>query len=132
MTLVVDLVSPERTLLSAEASMVLCRTIGGGDLAILSGHAPFIGALDVWPVQVRLSDGRDELAAVHGGFVEVSNDHVKILSDLAELSYHIDAERARRARDRAEESLRRSQDVESDAALKRAHARLRAAGLPVD
>lgn len=128
MTLKVDLVSPERVLLSVDASMVQCRTIGGGDLAILSGHTPFIGALDVWTVRVRLEGGGEELAAVHGGFVEVSNDHVKILSDLAELANHIDADRARRAMDRAEEALRRDNDTEADAALKRAHARLSAAG----
>jgi F-type H+-transporting ATPase subunit epsilon len=131
MPLQVDLVSPERTLLSAEATMVQARTLGGGDIAFLPGHAPFIAALDTWPVRITLTDGRDEVAAVHGGFIEVSHDRVKILSDLAELAYHIDADRARQAAERAEEAARRSQDVEADASLKRAHARLRAMDLPI-
>ncbi|WP_334142360.1 ATP synthase F1 subunit epsilon [Rhabdothermincola sp.] len=131
MPLHVELVSPERTLLSAEATMVQARTIGGGDIAFLPGHAPFIGALAIHPVSIRLTDGREEIAAVHGGFIEVSNDQVKILSDMAELSSQIDVERARRAQERAEEAIRRGDDVTAQAALQRAHARLAASGRPV-
>ena len=54
MPLHVELVSPEKTLLSADAIMVQARTLGGGDIAFLPGHAPFIGALDTWTVTVRL------------------------------------------------------------------------------
>jgi F-type H+-transporting ATPase subunit epsilon len=131
MPLHVDLVSPERTLLSAEADMVIARTLGGGDIAFLPGHAPFIGALAVHPIEIKLTDGRTEVAAVHGGFIEVQDDRVKILSDLAELADHIDADRARRAVERAEEALRHRADAASQADLQRAHARLRATGQPV-
>jgi len=124
----VELVSPERTLLSTEAVMVQARTLGGGDIAFLPGHAPFIGALDTWTVAVRGTDGNDVLAAVHGGFIEVSGDHVKILSDLAELADQIDVERARQQADAAEATLRAGDDAEVEAELRRAHARLRAAG----
>ena len=66
----VELVSPERILFSGEADDGACaRTIGGGDIAFLTGHAPFIGALDIDPVVIRLADGTDEVVAVHGGFV---------------------------------------------------------------
>ena len=57
MTLRVELVSPERILLSVDASMVVARTIDGGDIAFLTGHAPFIGALATWPLDVVLTDG---------------------------------------------------------------------------
>jgi F-type H+-transporting ATPase subunit epsilon len=65
---------------------------------------------------------------VHGGFVEVSNDTVTILSDVAELSSQIDVERARRAREQAEERARGGHDAEAEAAARRAHVRLAAAG----
>lgn len=131
MPLQVDLVSPERTLMSAEADMVLARTLGGGDIAFLPGHAPFIGALAIHTVEVKLTDGRTETAAVHGGFIEVREDSVKILSDLAELASQIDADRARAAAERAEATIRARDDVAAQADLRRAHARLRAAGQPV-
>ena len=124
MPLAVELVSPERTLFSGDATMVRARTIGGGDIAFLSGHAPFVGALADWILEISLVEGGRELAAVHGGFVEVSGDHVKILSDLAELSSQIDAERARRAKERAEAAIQRGDDDDAVAALARATSRL--------
>ena len=126
MPMQVELVSPERTLFTGEASMVQARTLGGGDIAFLSGHAPFIGALAIDQVVIRLTDGTDEVAAVHGGFVSVNDDHVKILSDLAELRSQIDVDRARRAQERAEAVLRTADDIDAEAALHRAQARLKA------
>ena len=126
MPMQVELVSPERTLFTGEATMVQARTLGGGDIAFLSGHAPFIGALAVDQVVIRLTDGSDEVAAVHGGFVSVNDDHVKILSDLAELKSQIDVDRARRAEERAEAAIRNADDAEAQAALARAQARLKA------
>jgi F-type H+-transporting ATPase subunit epsilon len=104
-TLHVELVSPERILLSVDADRVIARTLSGGDIAFLTDHAPFIGALAIWPVEILLSDGGVELAAVHGGFISVADNHVRILSDLAELAGQIDIERATAARDAAEASM---------------------------
>ncbi len=127
MTLQVELVSPERVLYSGEADMVIARTVGGGELAFLTGHAPFLGALDIATVTVRSSSG-DEVVAVHGGFVEVSNDRVTILSDVAELGSQIDVERARRSAEEAEHRLRQADDAEAEATVRRAHVRMAAAG----
>ena len=127
MALQVELVSPERILFSGEADMVIARTVGGGDIAFLPGHAPFVGALEIATVTIR-SAGGDELVAVHGGFVEVSNDTVTILSDVAELSSQIDVERARVAKDKAEQRLQANHDAEAEGAARRAHVRLAAAG----
>ncbi|HEX6167035.1 MAG TPA: ATP synthase F1 subunit epsilon [Acidimicrobiales bacterium] len=125
MTLQVELVSPERILYSGQADIVIARTLGGGEIAFLTGHAPFVGALDIATVTIRSAEG-DELVAVHGGFVEVSNDTVTILSDVAELSSQIDVERARLAQEKAEERARGGHDTEAEAAARRAHVRLAA------
>jgi F-type H+-transporting ATPase subunit epsilon len=132
-TLHVDLVSPERILLSVEANEVIARTLGGGDIAFLTGHAPFIGALDTWPLEVLLPDGTSERAAVHGGFISVVGDRVKILSDLAELSGQIDVERAQAALDRAEAAAATADEFSVDAAeaaVARATARVAVASAP--
>jgi F-type H+-transporting ATPase subunit epsilon len=68
----VELVSPERILFSGRADMVIARTVGGGDIAFLPGHSPFVGALDIAQVTIRSEGQGDETVAVHGGFVEVS------------------------------------------------------------
>ena len=125
----VELVSPERILWSGEADMVITRTLGGGDIAFLPGHAPFVGALGTGVLTIRPSGGgQDEKVAVHGGFVEVSGDTVTVLSDVAELASQIDVSRAREAQQRAEAALRTEHDTEAEAALRRAHVRLEAAG----
>jgi F-type H+-transporting ATPase subunit epsilon len=126
----VEVVSPERILYTGDASFVRCRTVGGGEIAFLTGHVPFVGALDIGEVLVRGDDG-DERIAVHGGFVEVSDDRVTILSDVAEVASQIDAGRAAEARDRAEEALRAEPgDAAAQASLARALLRLEVAGSP--
>jgi F-type H+-transporting ATPase subunit epsilon len=127
MTLHVEVVSPERILWTGEAQMVLARTVGGGDIAFLTGHAPFVGALDIHTVEVRAEDGGVEVIAVHGGFIEVSNDRVTVLSDVAEVASQIDVERARAAQERAEAVVRAGDDAEAEAALRRASTRINAA-----
>lgn len=129
MALHVELVSPERVVLEAEADMVLARTIGGGDVAFMPGHAPFLGALQTHTLTLWMADGTKEVAAVHGGFVSVSDDHVRILSNLAELGSQIDVARAERARDAALAGAQAEADVEIEASLRRAQARLSAAGV---
>jgi F-type H+-transporting ATPase subunit epsilon len=127
-TMQVEVVSPERVLFSGEASMVVTRTLGGGEIAFLPGHAPFLAALTENHTRVASEGGVTVDVAVHGGFVEVSNNKVSILSDVAELGDTIDIARARAARERAEERIRRGEDGEAEAALRRAEARLAASG----
>jgi F-type H+-transporting ATPase subunit epsilon len=130
-TLMVEVVSPESVLFSGEATMVITRTLGGGEIAFQAGHAAFLAALVENHTRVFLTDGAVVDIAVHGGFVEVSNNKVSILSDSAELGSKIDVERARTALSRADDALRGESDVEAAAAKARAQARLRAAGVSV-
>ena len=124
----VELVSPERVLISGEAKQVITRTLDGGEIAFLPGHISFLGALTENHTRIYLSDGKVQDLAVHGGFVEVAPDHVTILSDSAELAEAIDIKRARAALERAEAASRGEHDATVESALRRAHARLSAAG----
>ena len=127
MALDVALVSPERILFSGEADMVVCRT-SDGEIAFLTGHAPLVGALGIGTVRIKQADGEEVKAAVHGGFVEVRDNRVSILSDVAELPDQIDVERARRAREEAERRVQAGDNAGAEAALRRAHVRLELAG----
>jgi len=124
----VEVVSPERVLFSGEAKQVITRTLDGGEIAFLPGHISFLGALTENHTRIYLSDGNVQDLAVHGGFVEVAPDHVTILSDSAELAEAIDIKRARAALERAEAASRGDHDATTESALRRAHARLSAAG----
>jgi F-type H+-transporting ATPase subunit epsilon len=124
----VEVVTPERVIYSGEATMIVTRT-RSGEIAFLPNHAPFLGALVENHTRIYVTDERVEHVAVQGGFVEVSNNSVSILSDLAELASEIDVERAQADRDRAEAMLAQEQTDEAEALLRRANARLAAAGV---
>lgn len=124
----VEVVSPERVLFSGDAKQVITRTLDGGEIAFLPGHAAFLGALSENHTRIYLVDGSIQNLAVHLGFVEVGAEHVTILSDSAELEQDIDVARAKAAKDRAETQMRTENSTEVEADLRRAHARLSAAG----
>jgi F-type H+-transporting ATPase subunit epsilon len=124
----VQLISPEEVLYVGEAKMVVARTLSGGEIAFEDNHAPFLGALGNWPARVKFEDGSQMWFAVHGGFVEVGNNRVIILSDVAELPSEIDVARAQAAQQRAQEALRQNPtDEEAIAALRRAETRIEVA-----
>ena len=120
----VALVSPERILYEGEADMVIARS-AGGDIAFLNNHAPFVGVLGIGKVRITPEGGGSEIvAAVHGGFVEVKDNRVTILSDVAELADQIDVTRAREALSRAGAG----DDEDTALARRRAEVRLETAG----
>ncbi|MEO6125460.1 MAG: ATP synthase F1 subunit epsilon [Ilumatobacteraceae bacterium] len=127
-TMTVSVVSPEKVIFTGESTQVITRILGSGEIAFLPGHAPFLGALMENHTRIYLADGTITDVAVHNGFVEVSNNKVNILSDVAELGDQIDRARALRAKERAEAAVQHSQDADAEAALARAHARLNASG----
>jgi F-type H+-transporting ATPase subunit epsilon len=125
----VQLVSPERILFDGEAEMVVCRPVEGA-IAFLNGHVPYLGALADDEVRILLPGDGEEAAAVHGGFVQMTGDHLVVLSDLAELKEQIDVPRAENAKRVADEALVRDpDDEEAQAALARAETRLKVAGV---
>ncbi len=94
MTLRVEFVSPEDLLYSGEGIMVTTRTRGGGEIAFLTGHEPFIGSLQTSQVKVTEVDGTVRLFAVRRGFVSVTGEKVTVLSDVAVPVESIDVRRA--------------------------------------
>ncbi|HWJ98969.1 MAG TPA: F0F1 ATP synthase subunit epsilon [Acidimicrobiales bacterium] len=129
MTMTVQVVSPERILWSGEAEMVTARTIEGGDISFQTGHAPFVGALQTGKVTIRPGDADPIVFAVHGGFVEVSNDEVSLLSDVSEAADQIDVERAQAALANARSALATDPlDAAAVDAVRRAEIRLDVAG----
>jgi len=119
----VELVSAERKVWSGKAREVLAKT-SEGELGVLPGHAPLLGQLaDGGVVRILLEGGGEVVAAVHGGFLSVTDQGVTVLAEVAELAEDIDTSRARAALDRA----RADDDSE---AVRRAEGRLRAAGQP--
>lgn len=124
-----DVLTPERTVCCIETEFVLARSVDG-ELGILSDHAPLVVALDIAPLRYR-KDGVEHAVSVNGGFMEVNNNRISILSPSAETEQEIDVRRAEAARERAEKRLAAPTpevDVErAELALRRALVRLRIA-----
>ena len=98
-----EIVTPEKRVIDAEVDSVTVPT-ATGEAGILPNHAPLISALK--PGILSYSNkGSVEKLAVSGGFVEVSNDQVSVLTDSAENAGEIDAVAARADKDAAEKEL---------------------------
>jgi F-type H+-transporting ATPase subunit epsilon len=123
-TMQVRLVSVERAIWEGEATAVFART-PVGELGILPGHQPLLGALEPgFTVRIDKEGGDSLRVAAHGGFLSVRKDGVSVLAEMAEEAENIDVARARAAYDRT----KGDDSPEGIAANKRAQARLRAAG----
>ncbi len=96
---------------------------------MLAKHAPTVVAVSVGPLKIN-ADGKWIEAVVTDGFAEIMPDKVILLTDTAEYPEEIDINRAKAAKQRAEERLQRQlsniEYTRSKAALARAMARLKA------
>jgi len=151
----INLVTPERILLSGMATEVMLRT-GEGDATFLANHTALVGSVKPGVVRVVRPDGEVVRVAVHGGFTQVEQhvpldvdggdedavgSRVTLLVGVAELATEIDADRARVAQEAAEarvaelggtgKALAEGEEadpelVEAEAAVLRAQVRLEA------
>lgn len=130
MAILVDIVTPERRLLSEEVEMV---TLPGaaGQMGVLRGHEPLLSTLDIGEIVLHRKGGEQKHIAVHGGVVEVRPNKVTILADMAETAEEIDERRAEAALQRAQESMEHREAGKNDpnaaAALRRSSLRLKVA-----
>src|SRR5713226_2689746 len=99
-----EVVTPERRVLSEAVNSVTVPG-RGGEMGILPGHAPLISRLQAAGVLSYTEDGTAFQLHISEGFVEVSEDRVVVLTNVAERPEEIDARRAEDARRRAEEAL---------------------------
>ena len=124
-TLVLEIVTPERELVREEVSDV---QVPGKDgfLGILPGHAALLDQLGAGALCYTVG-GRPHYLAIAGGFLEVLNDHVRVLADSAERAEDIDLDRAKAELQRATEQLATAEDPDTAlAAVNRAQARVNA------
>jgi F-type H+-transporting ATPase subunit epsilon len=119
----VEVVSVEQRVWQGEATFLRARTVDG-EIGILPGHWDHLSVLVSGGVVDIRHDDTSTLAAVHGGFLLVHDNTVRILAETAELGADIDVARARASLDRAQGS----DDAHAEDAVARAEARLRAAG----
>jgi F-type H+-transporting ATPase subunit epsilon len=135
--LTLRVITPDRIVLDAPAESVRVPALDGS-MGFLPRHASLVAALDIGTLSWK-DGGKEQKLFVSGGFVEVKQDTVRVVSEAGERPTEIDVERAREAEKRARERLDKggmgggagggSIDVlRAELALRRAVERLRVVG----
>jgi F-type H+-transporting ATPase subunit epsilon len=100
-TLELEVATPERELVREQVSEVQVPA-KQGYLGVLPGHAPLLGELGIGTLTYMMGGTRRYLS-IHGGFLEILEDHVRVLADVAERAEEIDIQRAKAALQRSQE-----------------------------
>jgi len=118
-----EIITPEKTIYKDVINSI---TIPGtlGSFQVLKDHAPLISSFEVGVITVQ-KNGNKNYFSTSGGTVEVEKNKILVLADSVEKVDEIDTDRARQAKERAEQRLARKHEAEindsrAEAALKRA------------
>ena len=114
-TLKFQIVTPEASVYSADVDIVTLPT-ATGQIGILPNHVRLVTRLVPGEIIARKDDHSDYLA-VGAGLVEVTGEHVSILTDLAVAADSIDEAKVEEARQRAAARLREKISAEEVASV---------------
>ena len=120
-TLKLEIVTPEGTVYSEHVEMVTMPGVVG-QMGVYPLHVPLMTQMVPGEIIVR-KDGHDSFIATGEGLIEVTADHISILTDLAVAADRIDEAKAEEARRRAEARLREKLSDEEVASVNASLAR---------
>lgn len=104
-----------------------------GSFEVRRNHAPMVSLMNIGVARVTGSDNKEQLYAISGGFTEVNDNTVIIMAEAAEEQHDIDVERAKKAKARAEEELKKGPkdltERQAELKLKRAINRIKVSEL---
>ncbi len=101
--MMLDIVTPERKLVSAEVDEVTAPGFYG-EFGVLPQHTPYLCQLGVGVLSYRTGSARYFISIIDG-YAEVGPDKITILAESAERAEDIDASRAQESRQRAQERM---------------------------
>ena len=120
-TIKLEIITPDATAYSEDVDMVTLPGVEG-QMGVYPQHVPLMTQMVPGEIIVR-KDGHDYFLAVGEGLVEITGDHVAILTDLAVAADHIDEAKAEEARQRAEARLSEKRSDEEVASVNSSLAR---------
>jgi len=112
--LLLEIVTPDQSLVQEEVDEVYLPG-AEGCLGVLPGHTPLLATLAVGELWYRIGQETHYLA-IATGFSEVLPDRVTVLAQIAEQAHDIDIGRAEAARERAEERLKKTTEIDIERA----------------
>ena len=114
-----QIVTPDGLVFDGAAECLHVRT-DTGDIEIMRAHADYFSSLGTGRAKITVG-GVDRNASASGGFISVRGGEVKLVATTFEFADDIDLERAKIAKEKAEEAIRTAGD---DKSLKLARAKL--------
>src|SRR6266508_4459285 len=93
-----EIVTPEAKIFSDDVDMVTLPGVEG-EMGIYPQHVPLMTQLSAGEIVVR-KGSQDFFLAVGEGFVEITGDHVSVMTDMAIRAENIDESKAEEARHR--------------------------------
>ncbi|MEX0326933.1 MAG: ATP synthase F1 subunit epsilon [Puniceicoccaceae bacterium] len=113
MPLTLEIVTPERRVLSEEVEHVVLPTEAGGEIDVLPGHIPLMSMID--PGELRYyQGGQPESIAIARGFIQIIGDKVSVLTEAAIEVDDIDVSSLDEAKARAEQALEEARQSGED------------------
>lgn len=112
MTFRLQIYTPDKLFFDGETENVIVRTTVG-DKGILARHEPYVAALPIGKLRVKIN-GAFRTAAISEGIIKVDKEKTVIMTQSCEWAEDIDIERAHAAKARAEEMLEKHKDEQSE------------------
>src|SRR5450432_1141624 len=104
-TFLLEIATPERQLLKEQVTEAQIPGFDGY-LGILPGHAALVSRLKPGVLSyVAAAGGKEQVLAIHGGFLQVADDHVRVLVDGGVKAEEVDLQKAQEAHLRAEQAV---------------------------
>jgi F-type H+-transporting ATPase subunit epsilon len=116
------IVTPEKVIYDGEIDELIIPTVTG-EIAVLPHHIDLLTEVAAGEMTIK-HKGKEQHVAVTGGFLQIENNTLTLLSNYAIKSEEIDAKKAAEAQKRAEEKLKKKVDLsERDFAIAEADMR---------
>lgn len=120
-------ITPEKIFFEGETEQIKIRT-SEGDIGILANHENYVCNINAGLLSIKIDD-KFKNSALSEGILKIIDGEVVVLANTAEWADEIDVERAKRAKEKAEQIIKDSANVKVDISLaeiklKRALARI--------
>ncbi|SDY63232.1 ATP synthase F1 subunit epsilon [Tindallia californiensis] len=110
-----EVISPDEVFWDDEVDTAVVRTIEG-DVGLMNEHLPMVSPLIVGRIKI-VKDGKAREASCAEGVVKIRGNRALVITGAVEWVDEIDIERARKAKERAEQRLEaKKNDVDLDRA----------------
>jgi len=100
----IEIATPER-LLAREKAVRSQIPAKDGYIGVLPDHAPLVSELGIGALTYTTPNNQFFSMSIVGGFLEINDNVVRVLSDVAEKGHEIDVSRAEQALKRAQEAM---------------------------